>query len=109
MDIYHVWADKTDGISDREWVENIRGFLEQLVLESKMVSYRITRCRTGYCSIDNMPEWHVMMEFCDLTQLESTLDRCNSLEDELEAKHKGFNQFVTSNTQHALSRDWPDH
>ena len=108
MDIYHVWANKTDGITDQEWAANLREFLEQLVQEDKMVCYRITRCRPGYCSIPNMPEWHIMMEFCNMAQMEATLNRVSSLECELEAKHKNFNQFVDSNTQHALSKDWID-
>jgi protein-arginine kinase len=109
MYIYHVWADKTNGITDQEWVENLHGFLEQLVQEDHMVRHRITRCKVGFCSIADMPEWHVMMEFRDQTQLEATLNRVMSLDDELEAKHKSFNQFVGSNTQYALSRDWLDH
>ena len=107
MDIYHVWADKTDGITDQEWADDLQEFLEHLVLENKMSSYRITRCKSGFCSIANMPEWHVMMEFCDLAQLESTLARVDSLEEEFKAKHKSFMQFLSSNTQHALYQDWP--
>ena len=109
MDIYHVWADKTDDITDQAWAENLRGFLEHLVIEDKMVSYRITRCKMGFRSIADMPEWHIMMEFRDMTQLESAFRRVIPLEGELEVKHKSFNQFVGSNTQHALYRDWPDH
>jgi hypothetical protein len=43
MDIYHIWADKEGDISDAEWVNNMRGFLDHLVKENKMISYRITR------------------------------------------------------------------
>ena len=61
MDIYHIWADKEGDISDADWVTNMRGFLDHLISESKMVSYRITRCKMGFRSIQDLPEWHIMM------------------------------------------------
>ena len=108
MDIYHIWADKEGDISDADWVTNMRGFLDHLISESKMVSYRITRCKMGFRSIQDLPEWHIMMEFTDMAQLELAFKRVAPLEGELEVKHKSFNQFVKGNIQHALYRDWPD-
>jgi hypothetical protein len=107
MDIYHIWADKEGNITDLEWVNNMKKFLDQLVSENKMVSYRITRCKLGFRSMD-IPEWHIMMEFNDMTQLENAFKRVAPLAGELEDKHKSFNQFVKGNIQHAYFRDWPD-
>lgn len=106
MDIYHVWCDKKGDISDLVWVNNMRGFLDHLVQEGKMVSYRITRCKMGFRSMD-IPEWHVMMEFQSMAQLETAFQRVAPLEGELETKHQSFNQFA-DNLQHAYYRDWPD-
>ena len=108
MDIYHIWANKVGDISDRDWVQNMRKFLDHLVAEHKMVSYRITRCKMGFRSIASMPEWHIMMEFNDMAQLDAAFKRVAPLEGELEEKHRGFNQFVADDIQHALYRDWPD-
>lgn len=108
MDIYHVWADKTQGITDVEWTTNMRRFLDQLVHEGKMQSYRITRCKMGFRSIENLPEWHIMMEFTDMAQLETAFCRVAKKSGELEQHHRSFNQFVGDNIQHALFRDWPD-
>ena len=108
MDIYHIWADKEGDITDLEWANNMRGFLDHLVTEGKMESYRITRCKLGFRSIADMPEWHVMMEFKDMAQMDTAFKRVAPLEGELEVKHKSFNQFVKGNIQHALYRDWPD-
>ena len=83
-------------------------FLDHLVSENKMVSYRITRCKMGFRSIQDLPEWHIMMEFIDMAQLERAFQRVAPLEGELESKHRSFNQFVAGNIQHALYRDWPD-
>jgi hypothetical protein len=108
MDIYHIWADKSDDISDLDWVNNMKGFLQHLVDENKAVSYRVTRCKMGFRSIQDLPEWHIMIEFTDMTQLENAFKRVAPLKGELEDKHKSFNQFVSGNIQHAYYRDWPD-
>jgi hypothetical protein len=108
MDIYHIWADKEGDITDTQWVANMKRFLQHLVDEGKMVSYRVTRCKMGFRSIENLPEWHIMMEFTGMAQLESAFQRVAPLEGELEDKHKSFNQFVGGNIQHAYFRDWPD-
>ena len=107
MDIYHIWADKEGDISDLEWVNNMRSFLDHLQSESKLESYRITRCKMGFRSM-NIPEGHIMMEFLDMGQMDSAFKRVAPLEGELENKHRSFNQFVSGNIQHALYRDWPD-
>jgi hypothetical protein len=107
MDIYHIWADKKGEISDSNWVDNMRSFLDHLIQENKMVSYRITRCKMGFRSIQDLPEWHIMMEFTGMDQLEHAFQRVAPLEGELESKHRSFNQFVEGNIQHALYRDWP--
>jgi hypothetical protein len=108
MDIYHIWADKSSDISDIDWVNNMKGFLQHLVDEDKAVSYRVTRCKMGFRSIQDLPECHIMIEFNDMTQLENAFKRVAPLEGELEEKHKSFNQFVSGNIQHAYYRDWPD-
>jgi hypothetical protein len=72
-----------------------------------MEGYRITRCKMGFRSMD-IPEWHIMMEFTDMSQMESAFKRVTPLSGDLEAKHRSFNQFVSGNIQHALYRDWPD-
>ena len=107
MDIYHIWADKEGDISDKDWVDNMKSFLDHLVTENKMQSYRITRCKMGFRSLD-IPEWHIMMEFNNMAQMDSAFERVAPLEGELEHKHKSFNQFVSGTIQHALYRDWPD-
>ena len=107
MDIYTIWADKKEGISDDDFVNNMTSFLQQLVDESKMVSFRITRCKMGFRSIADMPEWMILMEFNGMAQIDEAFKRVIPREGELEEKHKSFNQWV-SNIQHALFRDYPD-
>jgi hypothetical protein len=107
-DLYTIWADKEGDISDLEWVNGMRGFLQHLVDEGKMLSFRITRCKMGFRSISDLPEWFIIMEFQDMAQMDEAFRRVAPLKGELEDKHRSFNQFVAGNIEHALWRDWPD-
>lgn len=108
MNIYHIWCDKTPEITDLEWTDNMRIFLDHLVREGRMVGYRITRCKMGFRSIADLPEWHIMMEFRNMAQMDEAFDRVVPQQGELEISHRGFNQYIQGNIQHALYRDWPD-
>ena len=107
-DLYTIWADKEGDISDLDWVNGMKQFFEHLISEDRMLTYRITRCKMGFRSIADMPEWMILMEFQDMAQMETAFRRVARKEGELEDKHRSFNQFVGSNIQHALFRDWPD-
>ena len=93
-----------DTIADK----GMKSFFDHLISEGKMESYRITRCKMGFRSIADMPEFMILMEFTDMGQMDSAFKRVAPLEGELETKHKSFNQFVAGNIQHALFRDFPD-
>ena len=105
MDIYTIWANKEGDISDIDWVNNMKSFFDHLVTEGKMESYRITRCKMGFRSIADMPEWMILMEFKNMAQMETAFQRVVPQQGELEAKHRSFNQFVAGDIQHALFRD----
>jgi hypothetical protein len=107
-DLYTIWADKDGDISDLDWVNGMKRFFDHLISEDKMISYRITRCKMGFRSIADMPEWMILMEFRDMAQMELAFRRVAKRQGELEEKHQSFNQFVSGNIQHALFRDWPD-
>jgi len=107
-DIYTIWANKEGELSDLEFATNMRGFLQHLVDEGKMESFRITRCKMGFRSVADMPEWFIMMEFKNMAQIDEAFHRVAPLKGELEDKHRSFNQFVSGDIQHALWRDWPD-
>ena len=108
MDLYTIWADKAGDITDTEWVAGMRSFFDHLVAEGKMAGYRITRCKMGFRSITDMPEWMIIMEFQDMAQMDLAFRRVAKKEGALEDAHRSFNQFVAGNIQHALFRDWPD-
>ena len=107
MDYYMIWANKEGNISDLEWVNNMRSFLDHLVSEEKMIDYKIARCKMGFRSVADMPEWQITMMFKDMAQLEDAFKRVAPQEGKLEEKHKSFNQYVSDDIQHALFSDWP--
>ena len=90
MDLYTIWADKDGDISDLDWVNGMKKFFDHLISEGRMECYRITRCKMGFRSISDMPEWMIIMEFRDMAQMEEAFRRVAPLEGELEEKHKSF-------------------
>ena len=107
-DIYHIWEGKKKGITDLDFANNMRKFLLHLVNEGKMNSFSITGMKLGFRSIADLPEWHMMMEFDNMAQLDKAFERVVPRKGELEKEHVSFNKFVEDNIQHALYRDWPD-
>ena len=56
----------------------------------------------------DMPEFHIMMEFDNMQQLDDAMEVTVSDKD-VDKKHVGFNQYVDVDTiQHFLYRDFPD-
>lgn len=73
-----------------------------------MNSYRLTRAKLGFRSM-NLPEFHIMMEFDNMQQLDDAMTSVIRNEENIEEAHVGFNQLVDVETiQHFLYRDYPD-
>ena len=82
-------------------------FLDKLVQHNKMDTYRITRCKLGFRSMD-LPEFRIDMEFKSMQQLDDAMT-ITIADKDVDEVHVGFNQFVDTNTiQHFLYRDFPD-
>lgn len=108
MDIYHIFADHNEGVSSYEFVTKMRIFLDKLVTMKKMETYRITRMKLGFRSMD-LPEFHIMMEFKNLQQLDDAMTAVLEDQESIEDSHVGFNSLVDTETiQHFLYRDYPD-
>jgi F0F1-type ATP synthase gamma subunit len=72
-----------------------------------MITYRITRMKLGFRSMD-LPEFRIDMEFENMQALDDamTITIANK---EIDQVHVGFNQYVNTDTiQHFLYRDFPD-
>jgi hypothetical protein len=107
-DIYHIFADHNENVDAKDFSYKMRKFLDQMVDMGRMQSYRLTRAKLGFRSMD-LPEFHIMMEFENMQQLDDAMTSVIGNEKNIEEAHIGFNQLVNVDTiQHFLYRDYPD-
>ena len=107
-DIYHIWADHKKGVDPYDFANKMRKFLDGLVEMGRMQNYRLTRSKLGFRSMD-MPEFHIMMEFGNMQQLDDAMTSILRNEKNIDESHVSFNQLVDKETiQHFLYRDFPD-
>ena len=108
-DIYHIYADHHANVNAKDFATKMRRFLDQMVAMKRMNSYRLTRAKLGFRSM-NLPEFHIMMEFDNMQQLDDAMTSVIRNEKNIDEAHVGFNQLVDTDTiQHFLYRDYPDH
>jgi hypothetical protein len=106
MDIYHIWCNLKPGVSDMEFVRNTRVYLGRLQQLGKLASYRITRCKLGLRP-PTLTEFHLMLEFESLAQLDGAFSEVATRTDPVEQVHQAVNSLVTD-LSFALYRDFPD-
>ncbi|MEZ5559889.1 MAG: DUF6614 family protein [Pseudomonadales bacterium] len=106
MDIYHIWCDLQPGQDDLEFVRATRAYLDHLQARGALHGYRITRRKLGLAPAD-LGEFHMMLEFTDLAQLDDAFGRAAARRDPVEALHRAVNQRVQG-ARFALYRDFPD-
>jgi len=105
--VYTIYADHKDNITPNVFVSKMKIFLDKLVEQKKMITYRITRMKLGFRSMD-LPEFRIDMEFSSMQQLDDAMTVTISDKD-VDRVHVGFNQYVNTDTiQHFLYRDFPD-
>ena len=105
--IYTIYADHRDNITAHDFVAKMKLFLDKLVKHKKMTTYRITRMKLGFRSMD-LPELRIDMEFDNMQQLDDAMS-ITILNKDVDKVHVGFNQHVDVDTiQHFLYRDFPD-
>jgi|TARA_E500000178_G_scaffold277546_1_gene276782 F0F1-type ATP synthase gamma subunit len=106
-DIYTIYADHKENISAHDFVAKMKLFLDKLVENHRMVTYRITRMKLGFRSMD-LPEFRIDMEFKSMQQLDDAMT-ITIADKEVDTVHVGFNRYVNVETiQHFLYRDFPD-
>jgi hypothetical protein len=106
LDIYHIWCNLKPGVRDVEFVEGVRAYLGRLQQDGQLVGYRITRCKLGLRP-PQLPEFHITLDFHDLSQLQSAFDTVSSRADPIESLHHAVNSKV-QDVFFALYRDFPD-
>jgi hypothetical protein len=108
MNYYHIWANPKEGVDPKDFAIKMRRFLDQLVVMDRMVAYKLSRMKLGFRSIE-LPEFHVMMEFNNMQQLDDAMTSILEDEQNIDDAHVAFNKLVDGDTiHHALYRDYPD-
>lgn len=108
MDVYTIYADHSEDTNAHEFATLMRKFLDKMVELGRMESYRITRMKLGFRSMD-LPEFRIDMEFRNMQQLDDAMTSVIRNEENIEGEHVSFNHLVDVETiQHFLYRDFPD-
>lgn len=108
MDIYTIYADHNENTDAHTFVQLMSKFMDKMVEMGRMESYRITRMKLGFRSMD-LPEFRIDMEFKNMQQLDDAMTSVIRNEESIETEHVGFNHLVDVETiQHFLYRDFPD-
>lgn len=106
MDVYHIWCNLKPGVRDTEFVEALRVYLDHLRRDGRLVHYRITRAKLGF-KPPQLREFHITLDFHDLTQMQSAFDHVSARADPVETLHHAVNSKV-QDVYFALYRDFPD-
>lgn len=106
MDIYHVWCNLKPGVDDTEFADAAHAYLQHLRDEGALANYRVTRRKLGL-GHPNLPEWNILLEFEDMTQMDQAFSNVASRTDPVESFHYAVNSKV-QDVFFALYRDFPD-
>jgi hypothetical protein len=106
MDIYHIWCSLKDGVKDLEFTDAAQRYFAYLKEDGRLQAYRITRRKLGL-GPSHLPEFHLMLEFENLAQMDSAFEHVSSRSDPVEGFHHAVNSKVKE-IFFALYRDFPD-
>jgi len=106
MNIYHIWCNLKSGIIDTDFTDAAHSYLDHLRQNDQLSAYRITRRKLGL-SPAHLAEFHIMLEFETLTQLDDAFKNVSSRSDPVESFHHAVNSKV-QDVSFALYRDFPD-
>jgi hypothetical protein len=106
MDVYHIWFNLKPGVRDLDFVASARAYLDLLKEGGHLVGYRVTRCKLGLAP-PQLREWHITIDFENLTQIDAAFGQVSSRADPVESFHHAVNSKV-QDAFFALYRDFPD-
>jgi len=106
MNIYHIWANLKPGVSDLEFCDAINKYFAKLKDGGALEAWRITRRKLGLGD-PAFPEFHIMVEFKSLDQLDKAFALAAERSEPIESFHFAVNSKATD-VKFALYRDFPD-
>lgn len=106
MDIYHIWFDLKPDADEDDFADAVTAFLDHMEAQGRLAGWRMMRCKLGLRP-DAFPEFHIMVETEDLTQLDRAFNAAATREGETDRLHFSANSMVQG-VKFALYRDWPN-
>ena len=106
MDIHHIWCDLKSGVSDLAFTNAANAYLISLKDDGRLANFRITRRKLGL-GLPELGEFHLMLEFENLGQLDEAFKKVATRDEPIESFHQAVNSKVSS-IKFALYRDFPD-
>ena len=106
MDVYDIWFNLREGVSDMAFAEAARGYLDHLKAAGHLAAWRLTRRKLGL-GPSFIPEFHLSLEFDGLARLDAAFVSVSTRADPVEGFHHAVNGKV-KDTVFALYRDFPD-
>ena len=106
MDIYHIWCNLKDGVSDVAFADKAEGYLSYLRQQGMIEGFRITWRKLGL-SPGHLAEFHLMLEVQSMAQLDDAFGHVAARQDPVESLHHAVNSLVRD-VSFALYRDFPD-
>lgn len=106
MNIYHIWCNLKSGVKDTDFSDAVHTYLDNLKQSGELAEFRITRRKLGLSPV-HLAEFHIMLEFETLNQLDNAFNRVSSRSDPVESFHHAVNSKV-QDVSFALYRDFPD-
>ncbi len=106
MNIYNAWFDLKPGVRDTEFCDRLADYLDHLAADGLMARWRLMRRKLGLSAAE-VGEFHLMMEFEALEQLDRAFNYVGTRAGPIEGLHHCVNALV-QNVKFALYRDFPD-
>src|SRR5258708_19539301 len=93
MEIYKAWCDLKPGVSDLEFSDRLAAYMDSLKNDGLMQGWRLMRRKLGL-SAAPVGEFHLMMEFTGMAQLDQAFGRAGSRREPGETVHFGANSLA---------------
>jgi HAMP domain-containing protein len=106
MDVYHIWCNLRQGVSDAEFATHVDAYLGALCRQGLIEGHRLCRRKLGLGPA-GLGEFHVSIEIRSLEQLDRAFQHVSVRAGEVEELHAAVNQMARDLT-FALYRDFPD-
>jgi Family of unknown function (DUF6614) len=106
MDLYHVFCNLKNGVSDLGFCDDVSRYLGALRDGGRIRGFRLTRRKLGL-GPESLGEFHIQIEVDDLAQLDRAFQAVSERSGPIEELHARVNQVATD-LRFALYRDFPD-